>query len=1532
MKKYQKLFFLILILTICASLFVHVERVWAWWDTNFGYRKTHDLTGASGAGTNYPIRIVVHYGSGSDSGADVYCDSHCQTDFDDIRFIDNDDSTALDYWRETYADSNNATFWVEVADDLSSGTVSIYMYYGNNTVSTTSNGTATFLSFESWEGSNDGDTLPIGEFEASNIEGTVEVDDVDSYTGSLSLYADDESGSTQNFATWNYDDKASGGYRFHWAINQTTTSGQDTWAMHFDDGADVMWSIRGDETGGLQYHNDSDWQDITSWSFNAWHTVEACGVVGASSWDCRFDGTWHNNLELRDPASISGFDETRIFFAGDAAYFKGWSDSYFVGKYVDPEPTHSSWGSEETVDSTAPLYQNVGDNSSGSIFEGGGITLYGQGKDETGLDWAWLATNETYSWKNYTDMTCANATTDGTTYWEDSPKTGSAALINVSGTYYGYYLDAGLPDSDGHDIFVRTASIPADPSFDTITWSSLTEVFENDTCSRFDLIYHNGFYLLTTSNGNLTVGFDLYNSTSYDSFTSGDYVGVIIDDSTITDNKYDGSTLCRTKLLYANSGYHAWITCKDSTDLNKRDTLYLNSSTGFTSLTYQGIAIKHGVNANLSAVASATMVWFNTSDSKFHAYVSGSDEGVGDWEYIYHATSSNGLNWTLDGPPPLISRSDFASGSWAYGHLYPPKGCWVNGKYNAIGVGCDYGDPQGGNDPYDHDAQWYISDSPTTMTTENWYTGCFADEYDSPMDMNDAVDTWTWSNYTWHNNSITAGTIVAWKIYYNDTAGNINVTVMQTFNVLSTNNDPTNDACVITNMDDSDNLYAQRLWYLVSYDVTDSDGFADVDYCEVRFKQGGSTRAIFRYDEDTDTFSVESGSSTWSLDGSSSATESGNTINMTFKVQPQWDATEEASLEIECYVVDDEPASDTDTMQSNYFDVVTSVVVSGFSCDDDRGNTGQTITFSGTLHYADDPGSGSATTFTIPDAEITAVHVYNSTDSSMANNSTSSGAFSVSFSAESNPRTETYNCYVNGADADFTDFEDSNTDAFVADDLQIYNLQTVEFLGNAKYRYETQIKYGSDSANIDGAYLNVSLPNGTVLTQLTSNSSGWVTFVLSQSNASQSGTYTIFGVNDNNYGVTVAGANQTFSLYNWTLNTQDVEGNELSSTTITITNGSSTVYNSGDDVIRVPDTSYNVSVAWSGYTVNSTSNIAISSVTSTDFNCTAYPYLIDSTRYWVASNATITSATISSNLLTIKFSGVVNNYTLKASCTQRPVIIYNCTYNMATDWATSLTLAHYGNTTIKIYYSNWGGVYVKYSDKRILSSSWTGEKLTLTTTGATGTIGTLKIFCSGRGAPNEEDGFTTSSYASQVFTGSYTFSSTKSVYVHWTSSSPGIVSGGDTIPQVGFELFLNAIVPQVIEAGTTIDVVLELSWTGTNIIYIYDVKIPSNQSWVSLENLGLPIKASKYSGHTKGTTELLLTVTIPDSVKPGKYNIPVEITVLNELDQDEIIAGYITFEVTGATYNIPEYMTAIFLGVIGLLVLGMVARQKRKRY
>ena len=110
-----------------------------WYNTSWLYRKSITIEQDTGlAGTDYQVLVEVAY------------DSDMQADFADIRFVDDDHETLLDHWLET-ANATWGIFWVEVKDYISAQQdATIYMYYGNDAASSTSNGTATFLFYEDW--------------------------------------------------------------------------------------------------------------------------------------------------------------------------------------------------------------------------------------------------------------------------------------------------------------------------------------------------------------------------------------------------------------------------------------------------------------------------------------------------------------------------------------------------------------------------------------------------------------------------------------------------------------------------------------------------------------------------------------------------------------------------------------------------------------------------------------------------------------------------------------------------------------------------------------------------------------------------------------------------------------------------------------------------------------------------------------------------------------------------------------------------------------------------------------------------------------------------------------------------------------------------------------------------------------------------------------------------------------------------------------------------------------------------------------
>jgi len=99
----------------------------SWWDTDWDYRKR--LTFENGGQTedliNFPVMVKLT--------PDNFTYAYCQADGDDIRFIDADDSTELDYHFEQWTYNGTSWIWVEVPQiDGSSSTDYMWLYYGNS--------------------------------------------------------------------------------------------------------------------------------------------------------------------------------------------------------------------------------------------------------------------------------------------------------------------------------------------------------------------------------------------------------------------------------------------------------------------------------------------------------------------------------------------------------------------------------------------------------------------------------------------------------------------------------------------------------------------------------------------------------------------------------------------------------------------------------------------------------------------------------------------------------------------------------------------------------------------------------------------------------------------------------------------------------------------------------------------------------------------------------------------------------------------------------------------------------------------------------------------------------------------------------------------------------------------------------------------------------------------------------------------------------------------------------------------------------
>ena len=112
------------------------------WLAGWSYREPVNISSSSVL-TDYQVNVTV-------DTAGLILDSKMQLDGDDIRFTDSDGTTLLNYGIESGINTDTTKIWVNVSSVSTSGTT-IYMYYGNLSASSVSNGTATFEFFDDFD-------------------------------------------------------------------------------------------------------------------------------------------------------------------------------------------------------------------------------------------------------------------------------------------------------------------------------------------------------------------------------------------------------------------------------------------------------------------------------------------------------------------------------------------------------------------------------------------------------------------------------------------------------------------------------------------------------------------------------------------------------------------------------------------------------------------------------------------------------------------------------------------------------------------------------------------------------------------------------------------------------------------------------------------------------------------------------------------------------------------------------------------------------------------------------------------------------------------------------------------------------------------------------------------------------------------------------------------------------------------------------------------------------------------------------------
>jgi len=426
-----------------------------------------------------------------------------------------------------------------------------------------------------------------------------------------------------------------------------------------------------------------------------------------------------------------------------------------VGVWTSTNEFFATSNATFTLD-TVPLYQNVGSNAT-SMLENGTILLYGQGYDRIGLDAVWLATNETGNWFNYSSWGAWTNKTNITNARADS----SVAVVSEKLYLIGGYAPTGST--------VHNNTYCYDPFSNS--WSSKADIPDVPIHTYAATACSNGTHIFVWGglNGVSHKNLRIY-SVSTDSWSTGS-------DFPVATGIYSAGCIYYNDKIYIAGGVRDALYSNSLTVYDPSTDLYDTSKTSMPGV--KGWFSFSEVDGKLYAIGGGTGVGNEVNTN--YCYDVASDSWstkqampISRWGLAREHSAINGKIYVTHG---MTGTSTFHKTAYVYN---PASDSWrtlPNASYERDGALCGViGDKLyvvGGR----------IKPGGTTAAVAWNEVYDLSKIHNSPLDLNQSSDTWIWSNFTWSNSSITAGTTIGWRIYYNDTYGNENKTDIMTFTV-----------------------------------------------------------------------------------------------------------------------------------------------------------------------------------------------------------------------------------------------------------------------------------------------------------------------------------------------------------------------------------------------------------------------------------------------------------------------------------------------------------------------------------------------------------------------------------------------------------------------------------------------------------------------------------------------------------------------------------------------------------------------------
>jgi hypothetical protein len=407
------------------------------------------------------------------------------------------------------------------------------------------------------------------------------------------------------------------------------------------------------------------------------------------------------------------------------------------------------------------------------------------------------------------------------------------------------------------------------------------------------------------------------------------------------------------------------------------------------------------------------------------------------------------------------------------------------------------------------------------------------------------------------------------------------------------NDAPVNDtAPVLLNPDNTDYLYARYRFYIITSNVSDAQGYADISYVELSLYTDDqlTEKWRIRYTVSGSSFSVELGSGIIVVAAYSYADESGTEIGIVWYIKIDWDHTDMTLIDTKQYVYDGS-LSDTDWYESDWNTECRITYTVSPYLSDDRGdiNTAD-LQADGTIQYY-----GFAL---YPRANETDVWLLHDVSGTWTDDVDGSGAFtitSIGSSATVRLNTYTFKVVTQGAGSGGTDlyFTTSKTDTFITDRIEFYTS------GVDDGRIDTSTT-GKAYWLVRYDYDNVAITSGltsalNVSKSLAYNGTHWI-FSESKGTAQDVG-YVVESASETGYGLTAWTSSAGATTIIWDSLTVTVT--DPSDQRIDVNANATGIYVSAvydydssafDGVLTLNDTTYDYStVGIRGYTVASAS-------------------------------------------------------------------------------------------------------------------------------------------------------------------------------------------------------------------------------------------------------------------------------------------------------------------------------------------------------